>query len=154
MEAQNERAYLKQPSVYKGKAKLASSKRLKRFVRNVGLGFKTPKAASEGTYIDKKCPFVGNVSIRGRILRGVVVSTKMKRTIIVRRPYFHYVPKYNRYEKRHKNFAVHSSPAFVVHEGDQVVFGQCRPLSKTVTFNLLKVEVSRENQVLKSFASK
>ena len=65
-------------------------------------------------------------SIRGRILRGVVVSTKMKRTIIVRRPYFHYVPKYNRYEKRHKNFAVHSSPAFVVHEGDQVVFGQCR----------------------------
>jgi hypothetical protein len=24
-----------------------------------------------GTYIDKKCPFTGNVSIRGRILSGV-----------------------------------------------------------------------------------
>ena len=25
-----------------------------------------------GKYIDKKCPFTGNVSIRGRILSGVV----------------------------------------------------------------------------------
>ena len=37
-----------------------------------------------GTYIDKKCPFTGNVSIRGRILTGVVKSTKMNRTIVMR----------------------------------------------------------------------
>lgn len=30
--------------------------------------------AIEGTYIDKKCPFTGNVSIRGRILSGQFVS--------------------------------------------------------------------------------
>jgi small subunit ribosomal protein S11e len=35
-----------------------------RYYKNVGLGFKTPKAAIEGTYVDKKCPFTGNVSIR------------------------------------------------------------------------------------------
>lgn len=40
-----------------------------RFVKNVGLGFKTPKAAREGNYVDKKCPFTGDVSIRGRILK-------------------------------------------------------------------------------------
>lgn len=40
-----------------------------RFVKNVGLGFKTPKTAREGTYVDKKCPFTGDVSIRGRILK-------------------------------------------------------------------------------------
>lgn len=40
-----------------------------RFVKNVGLGFKTPKLAKEGTYVDKKCPFTGDVSIRGRILK-------------------------------------------------------------------------------------
>jgi small subunit ribosomal protein S11e len=83
-------------------------------------------------YADKKCPFTGMVSIRGRILTGTVVSTKMHRTIIIRREYLHYIPKYSRYEKRHKNLAAHVSPAFRVEEGDQVTVGQCRPLSKTV----------------------
>lgn len=81
---------------------------------------------------DKKCPFTGLVSIRGRILTGTVVSTKMHRTLIIRREYLHFVPKYARYEKRHKNLAAHVSPAFRVEEGDQVTVGQCRPLSKTV----------------------
>ena len=44
---------------------------------------------------DKKCPFTGEVSIRGRILTGRVVSTKMTRTIIIRRDYLHYIPKYS-----------------------------------------------------------
>lgn len=85
---------------------------------------------------DKKCPFTGLVSIRGRILTGRVVSTKMHRTIVIRREYLHYVPKYNRYEKRHKNLAAHVSPAFRVEEGDWVTVGQCRPLSKTVRCEL------------------
>jgi len=63
----------------------------------------------------------------------------MKRTIIIRRDYLHYVRKYQRYEKRHKNVPAHLSPAFRVKEGDKVVIGQCRPLSKTVRFNVLKV---------------
>jgi ribosomal protein uS17 len=87
-------------------------------------------------YTDKKCPFTGLVSIRGRILTGRVVSTKMHRTIVIRREYLHYVPKYNRYEKRHKNLAAHVSPAFRVEEGDWVTVGQCRPLSKTVRFKI------------------
>jgi len=43
---------------------------------------------------DKKCPFTGDVSIRGRILTGRVVSTKMTRTIVIRRDYLHFIPKY------------------------------------------------------------
>ena len=81
---------------------------------------------------DKKCPFTGLISIRGRILTGTVVSTKMHRTLVIRREYLHFVPKYSRYEKRHKNLSAHVSPAFRVEEGDQVTVGQCRPLSKTV----------------------
>lgn len=68
--------------------------------------------AIEGTYIDKKCPFTGNVSIRGRILTGTVMKLKMTRTIVIRRDYLHYVRKYNRFEKRHKNMSVHLSPCF------------------------------------------
>jgi small subunit ribosomal protein S11e len=98
----------------------------------------------QGTYVDKKCPFTGNVSIRGRILKGVVVSTKMNRTVVIRRDYLRYITKYRRYEKRHKTLPAHCSPAFLVKEGDVVTVGQCRPLSKTVRFNVLKVESATE----------
>lgn len=132
---QNERAFQKQPTIYVGKARVLVKKtgRGSRYFKNIGLGYKTPKEAIEGKYIDKKCPFTGNVSIRGRILRGVVVSTKMKRTIIVRRDYLHYVPKYNRFEKRHKNIPAHCSPAFTVKEGDVVTIGQCRCVISILT---------------------
>lgn len=68
--------------------------------------------AIEGTYIDHKCPFTSDVKIRGRILTGVVQKMKMQRTIVIRRDYLHYIKKYNRFEKRHKNLSVHLSPCF------------------------------------------
>ena len=74
--------------------------------------YKPSLQAINGTYVDKKCPFTGNVHIRGRILSGVVLKMKMMRTIVIRRDYLHYVKKYNRFEKRHKNMSVHCSPAF------------------------------------------
>jgi len=64
----------------------------------------------------------------------------MKNTIIVRRDYLHYISKYRRFEKRHKNIAAHCSPAFTVKEGDVVTIGECRPLSKTVSFNVVAYE--------------
>ncbi|CCE87055.1 Piso0_005592 [Millerozyma farinosa CBS 7064] len=137
---QSGKAFQKQPHIFTN-PKAKANKKTQRWYKDVGLGFKTPKAAIEGNYIDKKCPFTGLVSIRGRILTGTVVSTKMHRTIIIRRDYLHYVPKYNRYEKRHRNVAAHVSPAFRVQEGDVVVVGQCRPISKTIRFNVLKVAV-------------
>ena len=139
---QTERSFQKQDAVFmNSKRILLRNGNVKRYCRDVGLGFKTPKEAIEGTYIDKKCPFTGNVSIRGRILTGVVKSAKMKRTIIVRREYLHFVRKYNRYEKRHTNLAAHCSPCFIgIQPGDVVVVGECRPLSKTVRFNVLKVQ--------------
>merc|ERR1712079_965358 len=143
MAEQTERAYQKQGPIFQNQKRVlgqGSKKKDVRFVKTVGLGFKTPRDAIEATYIDKKCPFTGNVSIRGKILTGIVASMKMKRTIIIRRDYLHYFKKYNRFEKRHKNLACHLSPAFRdVALGDLVTAGQCRPLSKTVRFNVLKV---------------
>ncbi|XP_046585143.1 40S ribosomal protein S11-like [Haliotis rubra] len=142
MAEQTERSFQRQPTVFLNKKSLLSGKGKKnlRYVRNVGLGFKTPREAIDGTYIDKKCPFTGNVSIRGRILSGVVLKMKMQRTIVIRREYLHYVKKYNRFEKRHKNMSVHLSPCFRdVTIGDVVTVGECRPLSKTVRYNVLKV---------------
>lgn len=99
-----------------------------------------PLQAISGNYIDKKCPFTGAVSIRGRILTGVVRKMKMQRTIVIRRDYLHFVRKYNRFEKRHTNTSAHMSPCFRdVQLGDIATVGECRPLSKTVRFNCLKV---------------
>ena len=140
-DAQQQKAFQKQDGIFLNSKKLLAKKTTKgvRYYKNIGLGFKTPQEAIEGHYIDKKCPFTGNVSIRGKIFKGMVISTKMNRTIIIRRDYFHYVKKYNRFEKRHKNIPVHISPCFSVREGDIVTVGQCRPLSKTVRFNVLRV---------------
>lgn len=136
-----EKSFQKQPTINLNKKVAGKAKeRDARYTRNVGLGFKIPKLAADGTYIDKKCPFTGDVSIRGRILSGIVIKTKMMRTIVIRRDYLHYVRKYNRFEKRHKNISAHCSPCFRdVKIGDNVTVGECRPLSKTVRFNVLKV---------------
>lgn len=53
--------------------------------------------------------------------------------------YLHYIKKYGRFEKRHKNTPIHVSPCFRVKPGDEILAGQCRPLSKTVRFNMLKM---------------
>eukprot|EP00297_Palpitomonas_bilix_P018674 CAMPEP_0113879148 /NCGR_PEP_ID=MMETSP0780_2-20120614/7074_1 /TAXON_ID=652834 /ORGANISM="Palpitomonas bilix" /LENGTH=155 /DNA_ID=CAMNT_0000865691 /DNA_START=53 /DNA_END=520 /DNA_ORIENTATION=+ /assembly_acc=CAM_ASM_000599 len=143
MADQAEKAFQKQETIFVGRKRVLGQKIKSndlRFWKNIGLGFKTPMSAIEGTYVDKKCPFTGNVSIRGRLLRGIVHATKMKRTITIRRDYLHFIPKYGRYEKRHKQLSAHCSPAFRVNVGDEVTVGQCRPISKTVRFNVIRVD--------------
>ena len=146
---QTERAYQSQKGIFEhrirtGKNQLNAQGR-PRFWKSVGLGFRVPKEAKRGTYVDKKCPFTSDVSIRGRIITGIVHTAKMNRTIIIRRNYLHFVKKYQRYAKRHRNFSVHCSPAFTPKPGDRVIVGQCRPLSKTVRYNVLQ-SVSHKKQ--------
>lgn len=142
LDVQHEKSFQKQEGAHYHNAKKIKKggKVVTRYWKNIGLGFAVPTEAKEGVYIDKKCPFTGNVSIRGRILKGMVISNKMRKTIIIRRNYLHYVKKYNRFEKRHKNIPCHCAPCFDVKEGDIVTVGECRPLSKTIRFNVLKVE--------------
>merc|ERR1712018_926748 len=84
---QSERAFQKQPTVFQNRKRLPGVKKgaVKRYTTNVGLGFKTPREAREGHYVDKKCSF------RGRILTGVITKMKMNRTAVIRRDYLHYV---------------------------------------------------------------
>ena len=69
-----------------------------------------------------------------------MTKMKMQRTIVICQDYLCYIRKYNRFEKCHKNMSVHLSPCFRdVQIGDIVTVGECRPLSKTVPLNVLKV---------------
>merc|ERR1711957_798647 len=139
-----EKAFQKQEGVFLASKKVMAKKSVSgvRFYKKIGLGFKTPQTAIEGSYVDKKCPFTSNVAIRGRIFKGVVI----------RRDYLHYIKKYRRFEKRHKTVSAHCSPAFRIKPGDVVTVGQCRPLSKTVRFNVVRKEVQHvEGNVKKVF---
>ena len=104
------------------------------------MNIKVPSEITKNVYSDRKSPFTGLISIRGRVIRGVVISTKMQNSIVVRRDYLHWVQKYKRFERRHKNIPCHCSPFFKVREGDLVTIGQCRPLSKTIRFNVIRIE--------------
>ena len=137
---QVERAFQKQPQLFLASKKHANSAKKPRYVKSIGLKVETPKTAEEQDYIDRKCPFTGDVSIRGKILRGVCTSTKMRRTIIIRRDYLQWIRKYRRFEKRHTKIPAHISPAFHIKEGDLITIAECRPLSKTVHFNVIAVK--------------
>merc|ERR1711862_771337 len=110
------------------------------------LASRFPERLVRETTLTKSAPSL-KVSIRGRILTGVITKMKMNRTVVIRRDYLHYVKKYNRFEKRHTNMSVHMSPCFSdVQVGDVATVGECRPLSKTVKFNTLKVTRAAGNK--------
>jgi len=58
----------------------------------------------------------------------------MDKTVIVRRDYLNYVPKFKRYERRHSHIPAHNPPCINVKAGDRVKVAECRPISKTVSF--------------------
>ncbi len=87
---------------------------------------------------DVNCPFHGSLALRRRSLEGIVVSDEMEKTVIVRRDYLQYVPKYRRYERRRRNIPAHNPPCLEIKEGDKVKLVECRPISKTVSFVVIE----------------
>lgn len=104
----------------------------------MSLAFKKPKKTCE----DTNCPFHGQLSIRGHVFQGTVVSSKMDKTVVVRRDYLLYVPKFMKYERRMSRIPSHNPPCIDAKEGEKVTIAECRPLSKTVSF--VVVEKSEE----------
>lgn len=96
----------------------------------VGLGIEPPKEKCS----DKNCPFHGSLSVRGRILEGIVTSDKMSRTVTVELEYVRKVRKYERYERRTSKLHAHNPPCINARVGDKVKIMECRRLSKTKSF--------------------
>ena len=88
----------------------------------------------EKTCDDPDCPFHGSLSVRGRVLEGTVAGAEMNKTVIVRRDFLKYMPKYKRYERRHSHIPAHNPPCVNASENDWVKIAECRPISKTVSF--------------------
>jgi len=112
--------------------------------RNIGIeGIKPP----EKTCLDPKCCWHGTVPVRGNIIKGVVVSDKAQKTVVVEKNYLHYLPKYERYERRHSRISAYNPECIDAKKGDMVTIAECRPLSKTKSF--VVVEVVSEGKVVK-----
>jgi len=88
---------------------------------------------------DSNCPFHGTLSVRGQVIDGTVVSDKTSRTVVVQREYLKYIPKYERYEKRKSKLHAHNPDCVAAKTGDRVSLAECRPLSKTKSFVVIKV---------------
>jgi small subunit ribosomal protein S17 len=87
---------------------------------------------------DPNCPFHGSLSLRGRVLEGVVSKAKMNKTVIVKRDYLHYISKYKRYERRRSHIPAHNPPCINASDNDRVKIAECRPISKTVSFVVIE----------------
>ena len=107
---------------------------MKKKVRDIGYDVKQPEKECD----DPNCPFHGKLPVRGKILEGNVVSSKMSSTVIVERNYLHYVPKYERYERRRSRTPAHNPICINAKKGDKVKIAECRPLSKTKHFVVIE----------------
>ena len=99
-------------------------------VRNIGIPNVEPP---EKTCDDAHCPFHGNLSVRGRIMEGIVTSTKMHKTIVFQTDYLSLIKKYSRYERRRSKKLAHLPPCIEAKVGDTIKVVECRPLSKNVS---------------------
>jgi len=105
-----------------------------RRARDIGLDVRAPKTRCD----DRHCPFHGRLPVRGQVLEGTVVSTSMQRTAVVERTLLHFLPKYERYEKRRRRYLAHAPACLGVQVGHRVRIAETRPLSKLVSFCIVE----------------
>ena len=78
------------------------------------------------------------LSVRGQVLEGTIVSTAMQRTAVVERTLMHYIPKYERFVKRRRRYLAHAPPCLGIPVGHRVRIAETRPLSKLVSFCIVE----------------
>ena len=98
------------------------------------------KPAAPGECTDKKCPFHGILSVRGRTFKGEVKKIVQNKAVIEwGRIIYH--PKFERYSKRKSRIHARIPQCMLekVKVGSVVKAGECRPLSKMIHSVVLEV---------------
>ncbi len=105
----------------------------KKYSRHIGIA-PTPKRTCD----DNNCPYHGTLSVRGRVMETEVVSDRMDKTVTVKQSFLKQVRKYKRYGRATTRMHAHNPPCIDAKTGDRVRIGECKPLSKTVSFVVIE----------------
>jgi small subunit ribosomal protein S17 len=105
-----------------------------------------------GKCTDVKCPFHGNLKLRGRKFQGTVVSKFPKRLAIeFERTVF--IQKYERYAKSKTKLHARLPDCLAneIQVGDYIEIQECRQLSKIIAFVVIKkIRSANENKIKSS----
>jgi|SRR3989344_1674290 len=107
---------------------------MKKKSREIGIEISKPKEICT----DKKCPFHGALKVRGRTLKGTVVSKDTHKSATVEFIRKKFIPKFERHEARRTRLRVHNPSCINAEIGDIVMIIECRPLSKTKKFVVIE----------------
>jgi len=88
-------------------------------------------------------------SVRGKKFIGVVISAKAPKTVTVEVNRYVKIPKYERYEKRKTRIYAHNE--LNAREGDVVLVGETRKISKTKSFVVLKIIGQKKDFEIEQF---
>ena len=83
-----------------------------------------------------------------RKLKGIVVSDKMQKTVVVRVERIKAHPKYKKRYKISKNYKAHDEKQ-IYKIGDRVIIEECRPLSKHKTWRVIEKETVKKKKEVK-----
>lgn len=102
--------------------------------KDIGLDVKRPR----GNCDSDKCPWHGNLKVRGRVFHGRVVTDKALNTTVIEWNYYKKIQKYERYERRKTRVSAHNPSCINAKVGDNVAIAECRPISKTKHFVVIE----------------
>ena len=74
------------------------------------------------------------ISTRGRTFTGPITTTNMAKTAVFQIERRHYLPKYERYEKRSTRIKAHVPEGMELENGDLCTIAETRQISKTKNF--------------------
>ncbi len=92
---------------------------------------------------DKNCPVHGNISVRGKLIEGIVTKKKSAKTAHIQMEEKKYIPKYERYLTVTHKKAVHCPECLDISVGDVVLCGETKKISKTKSFVIIKKQTQK-----------
>ena len=101
--------------------------------RNIGYA-----PAPDKNCTDPACPFHVNLSVRGKVIEGVVVNDANSATVTLEREMLVLDRKYKRYFRKFSKTSAHKTPCIDVKKGDKIRIGETRKIAKNISFVVIE----------------